>query len=89
MKTITVKLPESLYERLAREAGARSVTASQYVRDALEERIAANPSLSAFDLLGDAIGCAEGPGDLSTNPKYLEGYGQPRARRQQLPRRAR
>lgn len=89
MKTITVKLPEPLYERLTREAGARSVTTSQYVRDALEERIADHPSLSAFDLLADAIGSAEGPGDLSTNPKYLEGYGQPRHRRQQLSRRAR
>ena len=22
------------------------------------------------------IGCLEGPGDLSTNPKYMDGYGQ-------------
>jgi hypothetical protein len=21
------------------------------------------------------VGCAEGPGDLSTNPSYMEGYG--------------
>lgn len=28
----------------------------------------------ALDSLG-AIGCFEGPGDLSTNPKHMEGFG--------------
>jgi hypothetical protein len=48
------------------------------VRDALEQMLngtrAAKP-LSALDLAGDLAGCLQGPGDLSTNPKYLEGYG--------------
>lgn len=48
------------------------------MRDALEQMLngtrAAKP-LSALDLAGDLAGCLQGPGDLSTNPKYLEGYG--------------
>lgn len=33
---------------------------------------------SALDIAGDLVGCLEGgPSDLSTNKKYLEGFGQP------------
>lgn len=31
---------------------------------------------SALELAGDLVGSVEGPRDLSTNPKYLEGFGQ-------------
>ena len=31
---------------------------------------------SAYDLLKDSFGCFDsGLGDLSTNPKYMEGFG--------------
>ncbi len=30
---------------------------------------------SALELAGDLVGSVEGPGDLSTNPKYMEGFG--------------
>ena len=30
---------------------------------------------SALELAGDLVGCVEGPGDLTTNPKYMEDYG--------------
>lgn len=33
-------------------------------------------SVSFFDVAQDAIGASEGPKDLSTNPEYLQGYGQ-------------
>ncbi|MBO6575897.1 MAG: hypothetical protein JJ896_10395 [Rhodothermales bacterium] len=29
-----------------------------------------------FEGIEDLIGSVEGPGDLSTNPKYMEGYGE-------------
>jgi hypothetical protein len=35
-----------------------------------------NQSPSFFDVAKDLIGAGEGPGDLSTNPDYLQGYGQ-------------
>ncbi|OLP16975.1 hypothetical protein BST81_18510 [Leptolyngbya sp. 'hensonii'] len=31
--------------------------------------------VSFLDAAREFIGCVEGPGDLSTNPKYMEGYG--------------
>jgi hypothetical protein len=33
-------------------------------------------SPSFFDLAHASIGAGEGPGDLSTNPDYIQGYGQ-------------
>lgn len=34
-------------------------------------------SLSALELAGDLVGCLDdGPGDLATNPKHFEGFGQ-------------
>jgi hypothetical protein len=35
-------------------------------------------ALSAYELFKPYIGVISGPGDLSTNPKYMEGYGQSR-----------
>lgn len=31
---------------------------------------------SAYDMMKDVCGIFEGPGDLSTNPKYMEGFGE-------------
>jgi len=33
------------------------------------------PEISFLDAAHEFIGCVEGPGDLSTNPKYMEGDG--------------
>jgi Arc/MetJ-type ribon-helix-helix transcriptional regulator len=78
MKTISLKLPESLDAKLSRVAKQRDQSKSEVVREALEQMLngsrAAKP-LSALDLAGDLAGCLEGPGDLSTNSKYMEGYG--------------
>jgi hypothetical protein len=32
-------------------------------------------AISVFEAAGDLIGCVEGPSDLSTNKRYMEGYG--------------
>lgn len=34
------------------------------------------PTLSFTQAAHQYIGCVEGPGDLSTNANYMEGYGQ-------------
>jgi len=31
---------------------------------------------SAYDIMKDLCGVFDGPGDLSTNPKYMEGFGE-------------
>lgn len=80
MKTVTVKLPASLNSRLDRAAKSRGQSKSEVVREALEALLngAGNggSAQSALELAGDLVGCVEGPGDLSTNPKYMEGLGE-------------
>ena len=74
MKTLTVKLPESLSTWLSRRAKALGRPQSELVRDALERtRDASTPS--CHDLLADVCGSVRGAKDLSTNPRYLDDFG--------------
>ncbi len=84
MKTLSVKLPEPLARWLAGEAKLTRRSRSDIVREAIEHRRngyvngtkgAKKPQnmAEALDSLG---GTFRGPKDLSTNPKYLEGYGE-------------
>ena len=80
MNVVTVKLPSALHARLGRAAKQRGQTKSEVVREALETLLSHSngvpPGRSALALAGDLVGCIEGPGDLSTNPKYLDGLGE-------------
>jgi hypothetical protein len=81
MKTISLKLPAALNARLDRAAKQAKQSKSNLVRAALEQFLngarpsPAKKSVSALELAGDLAGCVEGPGDLSTNAKYMEGFG--------------
>jgi len=78
MKTISLKLADGLHAKLQRLARSRKQTKSDIVREALAQLLnGSSPAkpVSALDLARDLAGCLEGPGDLSTNPKYMEGYG--------------
>lgn len=78
MKTISLKLPENLDAKLNRLAEQRGQSKSEVVREALDQFLNGQRQTtpaSFLDAAGELIGCAEGPGDLSTNPKYMEGYG--------------
>ena len=78
---ISLKLSASLHAKLDRAAKQRKSTKSDVVRTALDQFLKSDNGskssrqVSALELAGDLVGCIEGPGDLSTNPKYLEGYG--------------
>ena len=76
---ITVRVDESLQERLGSAAQAAGKTESQVVRDALEDYLDRSQRVvTAYDLFKKAgiIGCVKGgPKDLSTNPKYMEDFG--------------
>ena len=81
MKTISLKLPAGLHAKLERAARQNKQSKSDIVRSALEHFLNGQPpksrrAISALELAGDLVGCAEGPGDLSTNPKYMEGFGE-------------
>jgi len=66
-------------ERLARRKGTSQKEAVMaLVEEALdgeEEPIVVQPG-SFYDKFKHIIGSVEGPPDLSTNPKYMEGFGQ-------------
>jgi predicted transcriptional regulator len=74
MLTLTVKVPRDLVPRLDAVARRRRTTRSAVVREALIAAAAAEgPTLG--ELAADLIGVIDGPGDLSTNPAYLEDLG--------------
>jgi hypothetical protein len=78
MKTISLKLPASLHVKLVRAAKARRQSTSTVVRAALEHELNGEstvPAGSLLDALKPWIGCVDGPGDLSTNRSYMEGFG--------------
>ena len=76
MKMISLKLPESLAQWLAEESKTLGRSQSDLVRDALEVRRKKSGKKSCHDLMQDLCGTLKGPRDLSTNPKYLDGFGQ-------------
>jgi hypothetical protein len=79
MKSVSFKLPDSLHRRLTKAAKERRVHQSEILRTALETYLGqpnGRERLTMRDLIGDLIGKFEGPSDLSTNPKYMEGFGQ-------------
>ena len=78
MRTITVKLPRPLGERLSRAVVRRRSTRSAVVREAIEAYLAAEvggTEGSCFDLASDLAGAVKGPSDLSSNRLRLRGYG--------------
>jgi predicted transcriptional regulator len=78
-RRLSIRLSEELDKQLVSVARQTGQTESDIVRSALEDycqKHSAKPS--AYDLFKAAglIGCAKGlPSDLSTNPKYMEGFG--------------
>jgi hypothetical protein len=79
MRTISLKMTEELLRKLERTARQRGQSKSEVVRAALTlflNGAEAIPPGSALKAALPWIGCCEGPGDLSTNPKYLEGFGE-------------
>ncbi|MEE4607477.1 MAG: CopG family transcriptional regulator [Desulfobacteraceae bacterium] len=79
MKTISLKLPESLFAVLAQTAEKRGESKSTIVREAIESFVAGQVSkqnVSCLDLAKDLAGCIEGPEDLSINKELMRGYGQ-------------
>jgi Arc/MetJ-type ribon-helix-helix transcriptional regulator len=79
MKAISIKLPDPLFHDLAQSAKANSSTQSEIIRTALTAylRSETQPSTaSCADRASRWIGLIEGPEDLSTNTKYLKGFGE-------------
>jgi hypothetical protein len=79
MKTVSLKLNDALLRKLERAARERGQSKSAVIRSALEQFLNGErtiPPGSALEAALPWVGCCEGPGDLSTNPKYMEGFGE-------------
>jgi predicted DNA-binding protein len=77
VKTLTMRIDEALDRRLASEAKRLGRTKSDLARQALREQLHDRKPVSLHDRMKDVCGIIKaGPRDLSTNPKYLEGFGQ-------------
>ena len=79
MTTISLKVPDTLDSRLAKEAQRRKTSKSAVIRECVEKVLFApskDQAASCLDLASDLAGCLEGPRDIATNPKYLDDFGQ-------------
>ncbi len=81
MVTVTVKLPPALASQIAAEARQKRLSKSALIRDSLERRYANGKSRrrpTVGELVGHLAGALKGnaPRDLSTNKKYMEGFGE-------------
>jgi hypothetical protein len=78
--TMSIKIPPVLEAQLNAEARARSIPKSKIVREMLEKRYRPTrrgKPLTFGDVAGHLIGSLNGgPKDLSTNKKYMDGFGE-------------
>lgn len=79
MKPLSVKIPDDLYELLEQKTATSGNNQSAVIRLALEEylkRKGTAVKAGSFAELGrDLCGSIHAPSDLSTNSKYMDGYG--------------
>jgi len=76
VKTLTMKLPESLSAWLEQEARRMNRPKSAVVRAILQQHQQTQPC-TALDLAADLCGCVKsGVRDLARNKKHLKGFGQ-------------
>ncbi len=85
VKTLTVRLPESLVAEIEAESRRRGRCKSDVVRERLTSAAAQPAPAAGYNAIADLIGSIDGlPSDLSSRKKaYLKsmGYGHKRARR--------
>jgi Arc/MetJ-type ribon-helix-helix transcriptional regulator len=85
MKTLTVRLPESLVAQIEAESSTRQISKSDVVRDRLVRAASTERQLPpTYQAIADLIGAVDGlPPDLGARKKhYLKvmGYGRKRHR---------
>lgn len=76
MSKLTIELSDEIAARLAAASERQHVPPGQIVQEALE-KILPPSGESLAEKMKDLIGCIDNEvTDLSTNPKYMEGFGQ-------------
>lgn len=77
MRTISLKVPDGIDEKLEARARDLGKTKSEITREALLQFLEGHRAsgVSCLDLVRDLVGTAHGPGDLASNKKHMRGYG--------------
>lgn len=79
MHSLTVKLPDDLYSLLEKETRKAGKTKSEMIRTALKKQLTnmkkRKDKVTFLDQARDLCGSINGPTDLSTNSKHMEGFG--------------
>jgi len=78
MTTLTLKISEEVDGELSRLARREGVSKSSLVREAVSALLTRKRQTrkgSFLALAEDLAGCVEGPEDLASNPRHLDGYG--------------
>jgi hypothetical protein len=77
MGRLTLELPPEMVHLLKVIAAKKGISKPKYALDVLTRELKKERTkLSLYDLMKDSIGCfSSGKKDLSTNPKYMAGYG--------------
>jgi predicted transcriptional regulator len=78
MVTISLKLPPHDDARLRSLAKERRTTKSAIIRQAIQGLLRNSRPRKAQSFLDSAVdlaGILDGPGDLSTNPEHMKGFG--------------
>jgi Arc/MetJ-type ribon-helix-helix transcriptional regulator len=78
MKTLSVKIPESLEKWLSGEAKRKKRSRSDLVREALERSRSGEGTekqTTLAEAMADLKGTITGPPDLSTNPSHFADFG--------------
>lgn len=77
MRTISLKIPDSLHERVAIAARQVGMNRSEFARTALEAYLVRNTDrpVTCAELASQFQGVVAGSPDLSSNPEYLDDLG--------------
>lgn len=78
MPTVTAKVSEEAFRKLEKESRRLKTSKSELIRKGLDQLLATGKKESLTERMSDLLGSAEGPEDLSSNPKYLRDYGKSR-----------
>ena len=79
MKALSIKIPDPMFHDLAERAKTSASSQSEIIRSALAAYLqtGAQPATaSCADRAQRWTGLMQGPKDLSTNPKHLDGFGE-------------
>ncbi len=75
--TVTMKIPQEMAQKLEAVASRKRVPKSTLMREALGTYLKTQKTkTNLYERMKAGIGCIRsGKGDLSTNPKHMDGYG--------------